>query len=120
MNGNVSTHDMFRFTPIAHAKEVQRRFQDERDPKTTLDDTSQAIIVLGKDGDDGLRYGHEVGDVLGLVVMPVVRPWNIEQLLGPGSGCRQKRDLRGEDRLASEGENVVSARGICPTRICDQ
>jgi hypothetical protein len=57
---NTETYHMLRLTPVAHAKQVKRRFQHESYPLLAPNDTPQLVVFFCKDGDESLSDAHEV------------------------------------------------------------
>ena len=56
----LSTYDMFRFTPVADAEQIQRSLEDERYPMSTPHDRPQLIFLLCEYRDQGLSDTHQV------------------------------------------------------------
>lgn len=58
--GKRDTDNMFRFSPITNAKQIQRRLEHKRNPISTTYDRPQLVFVLCKDRYESLSDTHEI------------------------------------------------------------
>lgn len=64
------THNMLRFSPVAHGEQIQRGLEHERDPVPAASDTAQPVVVLCKNRDQRLSDTHEIREVVLRGIVP--------------------------------------------------